>query len=314
MSKEIDKFKKACGALEKQADAIEQDYAAHGTNRKHHKDMLLESSKEIGRVVQTLKDAGKTGTQLKDFANESAMMPVMKTALNALGQLGKEESRLDRIMKDAAAVLKQMNALNAEIDKEVTARKKKKDRKVLAVDSKSLPEMEKLLGDFATRIVDFQASTIDLQKMEQWALEKDKKNFDTWCTQEIAKTKADRKTRDTAETDERMFDDRVIKREMGAIKKLVVDVKTACGQAEKHFKNRETTQADAELQKAWDYHAQIKKMYEPHARQLAKMNAYDRKGLEQSKEGKVMIASIEQMGAAVDALSKLIKKFSRATI
>ena len=59
--------------------------------------------------------------------------------------------------------------------------------------------------------------------------------------------------------------------------------------------------------------ADMKKAHAPYAREIAKTNAHDLKTMQGSKEGKYILTSVEQMGKAVDGLTKLIKKKAIAT-
>ncbi len=314
MAKELDKYKKDYAPLKKTADWCVSEYAVHTTNREHHKQMLLEASKETGRVAQQLKDNGATGTKLSDFANAKEMAPVMKAAMDAVGALGKEESRLKQILAKASDSVTSLEKLSKEISAEVADRKKKRDRKIAGVDSKSLPELEKLGGEVWSTRSQLVDDIINMQKIEKWSQAKVRADFDKWCAEEIGRTKSDRKTRDTKETDDQAFNVRIVQREMGKVKQIVDGVRSSCAAAEKHFKNREAAKADAELTKAWKLHAELKKIYEPYRRKLASLNTYDRRGMQESKDGKAVLDAIEQMEKAVDGLSKMIKKYSRATV
>ena len=314
MAKELERYKKEYAPLKKTADWCLSEYAAHTTNREHHKQMLLEASKETGRVAQQLKDGGATGTKLSDFANAKEMTSVMKAAMDAVGALGKEESRLKQILAKASDTIKSLEKLSKEISAEVADRKKKRDRKIAGVDSKSLPEMEKLGDEVWSKRSQLFDDIINMQKIEKWSQAKARADFDKWCAEEIAKTKSDRKARDTKETDDQAFNLRILQREMGKAKQIVDGVRSCCAAAEKHFKNREADKADAELNKAWKLHAELKKIYEPYRRKMASLNTYARRDMQQTKDGKTVLEAVDQMEKAVDGLSKMIKKYSRATV
>ncbi|MEX0969664.1 MAG: hypothetical protein WD046_04360 [Paracoccaceae bacterium] len=314
MAKEIDKFKKEIDPLMKGADKIVGDYARHQTNREHHKMMLLESAKEIGREVQKSKDNGVAGTELKDFLKEAGVLGVMKTVQNALGALNKEETLLHKMLGDGGKIVADLEKLGTKLDKEIDDRKKKKDRKLLAVDSKSLPDMEKLSAELWKNRQNLNDEVIMFEKSVPWAAKKERANFDKWVATEIGRTKSDRKGKDQSETDNRALDLRLVKKAVDLTKSNLNDGRTALAQAEKHFKNRELKEADQCIADAMKNLATIKKLHAPYAREVSKINSHDMKTMQGSKDGKYILTSVEQMGTVIEALTKLIKKTARASV
>ena len=314
MSKELDKFKKTYKPLGKQVEDTQQEYKKHCTNREHHKQMLLESAKQIGRDVQEAKNEGATGTSLKDFASDKRVLSTMKTAMTAMAALSKEDARLKNIMKSAAAVQKKVLDLEKNLSNEIKGRKKKKDRKVLARDSKSLPDMEKLLKEVVSSRQAVKDEVIDVEGHAKWTSAEEKKNFDNWVKQEIGRTKSDRKTRDNKETDTQAFNIRNVQKHAAQAKQLVTVARDKCAEAEKHFKNRKPVDADKCIENAHKALAALKKLHVPYQRGMKKMNKYDVMGMKQTKDGKFILGAIEFMENGIVGLTKLIKKTSRATM
>ncbi len=313
MSKELDKFKKTYKPLSKSADSLLADYKSHGTNLQHHRDMLFEAANEIGRVVQTLKDAGKTGTELKDFENEKEMSTVMKTVLDIFAALSKEETRFKTISKDAPKVTDGLKTLRAAIDAEVTSREKKANRKIAAVDSKSLPDMKKLSVEVAAKYQRMKDDVID--DIQDWSKDGMRKLFERTCKTEIAKSKADRNARDTGETDAQAFNIRQVKKHVAEFKSQVDAARDGCATAEKHFKNREVDEGDAAITAARTAYDSLGKILEPYRRRISGLNKYDLQIMKDNKDGKWVLENVEAMERAVEGVSKLIKKTSRmATI
>jgi len=314
MAKEIDKFKKDAAPLIKAVSKIQTDYKRHSTNAQHHRDMLWEAANEIGREVQKSKDNGVDGTALKDFLKEAGVLGVMKTVQASLGATGKEESNLTKIKSDSKSTLAETDNLLATINKEITDRKKKQDRKVLAVDSKSLPEMEKLVVTLQKARTDLSTDVIDDIDITEWSLAGIRKMFDKQVTSEVAKTKSDRKARDQGENDNRALDLRLVKKAYDNAVKGLNEARDSLMQAEKHFKNKELKEADGCISDAMQNLADMKKAHAPYAREIGKTNSHDLKTMQGSKDGKYILTSVEQMGKAIEGLSKLIKKTARASI
>ncbi|MEX0311861.1 MAG: hypothetical protein AB3N17_16620 [Tateyamaria sp.] len=314
MSKELQKFEKEFAPLEKLAKAIRLEFDKHSTNREHHKQMLVQSAEQIGRDVQKAKDAGAQGTELKHFMKDANVLSTMKTVMNALGQLGKEEQRLSKVEKDAVATKKKLDALQTTIEKEVATREKKKDRKVLAKDSKSLPDMVKLGKKVKSTGIDLDSDVTQIIKMEKWSAAKERKNFDGWAATEIGRTKSDRNTRDTDQTDEQAFNVRNVQKHVGQMKKLVEAAKASCTQAANHYKNKEAAPGGQAIEAAHKALGGLKKLHEPYKRRMDKMNKYDKMGMQQSKDGKFILGAIDAMEKSIDGVTQLLKKTSRLSM
>jgi len=314
MAKDIDKFNKEATPLIKTISKLGTDYTRQTTNAQHHRDMLWEAAAEIGREVQKCKDNGVVGTALKDFLKEPGVLAVMKEVQTMLGATGKEESVLTKIKADSDKTLTDIDKLREKLSKEIDDRKKKKDRKLLAVDSKSLPDMEKLLTSLNAARTNLFDNVITDIKGIKWSLAGVRKSFDNQVAKEIAKTKADRKAGDQAATDNRALDLRLVKKAYDTTVKNLTAARDSLAQAEKHFKNKELKEADSCISDAMKNLADMKKAHAPYAREIAKTNAHDLKTMQGSKDGKYILTSVEQMGKAVDGLTKLIKKTARASI
>lgn len=314
MAKEIDKFKKTYAPLDKNAKKVHNAYAGHTTNREHHKMMLLEGAKEVGRAAQKAKDAGTQGTELKDFAKDAGVLAAMKTAMGAVGALGKEETRLKGILKEGNATYSALGKLRDEIDTEIAARKKKANRKIASVDSKSLPDMEKLLAAVRKTAQYIDDHVLMMEKNPPWSAAMEKKHFDKWVKEEIGKTKTTRKDRDQGETDGQAFDLRNLKKHMNLMKGHTGSARDLCRAAEKSFKNRDVVPADKALTLANKELSSMKKIYAPYERGIAKRNKYQIMAMQQDKDGKYVLTSVDQMKKVIQGTSMLIKKTSRASI
>lgn len=314
MSKELEKFQKEMKPLESSALSLFSDYKQHCVGRSQHVGLLVEAAKEVGRVVQKLKDGGATGTTMKDFVGAKELNPTLVAARNALAALAKMEAVEKKMAVDAKASSIALLDLARRATAEVAAREKKKDRKILAVDSKSLPDMKKLALEaqkLGNKVKDDVAAMI---KQESFSAAGEQKRFDKMCDQEIAQTKAGRKARDTDEKDNRALDLRLVGSALNKTKSLVQDAKDNCARAEKHFKGKDLKEADAALSDAMKSLAALKKIYAPYERDFKKINSYDMKTMQGSSDGKKIISAVEFMKAATLGVSKLIKKTARATV
>ena len=312
MSKDLDRYKKQFAALSKTAAKAQLDFSKHCTNREHHKGILLEAAKQMGRDVQDAKDEGMSGKVAPDFIKHKGVANTMKTALVAIKASVKEEANMNAILKTAEGAIKDLKSLYDEVTEEVTARDKKANRKLLPISSSSLAEMKKLPAKIKSTYVDLDSETVSLQKMEKWSAARQKKDFENWTDAEIARTKSDRKERDTDETDAQGFDMRIVNKKVSETKKLVTLAKAQCDAALSAYKGGKPADGEKPLATAQQAHAALKKIHEPYARRLKKMNAHDRKGLGFTKDGKTLLASVELMEKSIAAVGTMVKKTARS--
>lgn len=314
MSKELDKFKKSAKPLLKNVGEIIDEFASHGTNREHHKQILLECAKEIGRRAAELKKAGQSGTTIDDFIKDGEIKQVAKTSNSAIDSLFKENDRLKKILAKAKDTNTKLSALKDEVKKEIASRKKKKDRKLLAVDSKSLPEMEALCATIVEKFQDVRDEVIMMAKNDAWTPRTETKNFDNWTKQEIAKSGAARENRDNVELGARGFDVRVIKNKAATCKKLFSVLKTACADGLKALKSGDSgglRKKDTEARKCL---SEMKKILKPYDAKFASMGQGAMAGLKQSKDGKLVLSAVEEMRKQTNEGETLIRKVARVTV
>lgn len=314
MSKELDKFKKDFAPLKKAAEKCQEDYKVHTTNREHHKQMMMESAKEIGRAVQEAKDGGATGDKLADFITDKNVKVVLKTVATADKALNKEEGKLKKILSTSGTTKKSLLDLKKKVEKEVAARKKKKTRKLLPKDSKSLAEMEKLpkeIGDHAQGLEDH---IIGMEAILKWAADKEYKGFEKIAAIEIKMTKDERKGRDTGETDNRAFDLRLVQKAHQTVKKMSEGAKKLCIDALKQTKAGDKAAAKTSLDKAYAALKQIEKAKAPYDRSFKTINPYDLKTMKQSADGKKIIAAYTDMGNMQKDAKKAVVGTARKSV
>ena len=314
MSKELEKFRKTAKPFLKAASDAVSGYGSHTTNREHHKQILLECAKEVGRRAAVLKKNGKSGTTMQDFMDDKEIQQIGKTSKNALDSLIKEESRLDKILKTARDANAGMASVRGDLEKEIAKRKKKKDRKVLAVDSKSLPDMEKLSSELLKNFQTLRDDILMMAKSDNWKAATESRNFDKWTKEEIAKTGAARETRDETELGARGFDVRVMKTKSAKCTALSKALKTACAEglkARQEGAGKDVTSKDATARKCLEEMAKILKPYDT---KMKSMGRGALAGMNQSKDGKLVLVSVEQMRTQIKEGTALIKKVSRVAV
>ena len=314
MSKQLEKFKKELLPLEKAAEKCQEEYKAHATNREHHKQMMMESAKEIGREVQTLKNNGATGDKLADFITAKELKPILKTVATANAALNKEEARLTQILASANSTQKGLDDLNKKVEKEIGSRQKKATRKVLPKTSKSLSEMEDLPAFIRQISQGLTDEIITMEKVLKWTADKEYKGFEKICDIEIKMIKADRKGRDTQEKDGRAFDLRLVGGAHNKIKLLADETKKLCVDALKQTKAGDKDAAKKALDEAYEKLKDIAKLKATYDRSFKGMKEHDLKSMKESSDGKKVLAAYISMGNLEKDAKKAVVGTARKSI
>lgn len=313
MSKEYEKFLKTYKPLGKSAKDVFSRYQSHCTNRSHLQAMLRETSKEVGRCVQAAKDNGVDGANIAAFVADKDVKSALSAGETFLTDLGREEATFKKIMGDVKTASTKLASLSSDMSKEIAKRKKKADRKVAARSSDSLPDMEKLLKDVNADIQDMKDNIIGMEGTPFTAKALSKK-YDDWISEEVKKTKADRKARDDRETDRQAFDMRQVKKHQGNFVKAVNGVKTQLAGAEKCYNAKDLAGAEKCFEGAQSLLKAMAKIYEPYAREMKKKSRGQVADMQRDKDGKAILAFIETMEKTLPAVQKLIKSRMRASI
>lgn len=148
MSKELDKYKKEFASIKK-------DVAAANTEINKNAQALGQTSQvrdqgclQLGLEIQRCKDDGMKGKTVYDFDSDKEVKACLASLNNFQKQIEKELIRITNLYnKDFADIKKRFAQLKADLKAECDKRDAKKNRKVLAVDSKSLPDLQKLLAE-----------------------------------------------------------------------------------------------------------------------------------------------------------------------
>jgi hypothetical protein len=191
------------------------------------------------------------------------------------------------------------------LDKEVTERTKKKDRKILAVDSKSLPDLEKLLKEAKAKWMDLRDHVID-----DAGFLITKGLFDGFVASAVKETKESRIKRDTeAEGDQalnmRVFNHRSAEA-IGAYKAIV----ESCSHAVtllRESKAEDAKNAVADAKKSLKTLLEVDKFYSDI---IKRKNKYDVEAMKQNKDGQTILKTLEIIAKNAQDATKLVKAAS----
>ncbi len=148
MAKELDKYKK-------EFDKIQKDVASANTEINKNAQALGQTVQvrdqgclQLGLEIQRCKDDGKQGKTVYDFDDDKDVKACLKSLNDFQKQIEKEITRITALYKkDFQDVKKRFAKLKVDLQAECDKRDAKKNRKVLPTDSKSLPDLQKLLAE-----------------------------------------------------------------------------------------------------------------------------------------------------------------------
>lgn len=148
MAKELDKFKKDFDKIKKDVASANSEINKNAQAMGQTCGVRNEGCLQLGIEIQRCKDDGKPGKTVYDFDSDPDVKACLKSVNDYQSQIEKEINRITALYnKDFADVKKRFAQLKANLNTECDKRDAKKNRKVAAVDSKSLPDLKKLLAE-----------------------------------------------------------------------------------------------------------------------------------------------------------------------
>ncbi len=295
MAKKLEACQAEFKKLQKDAEDAQHFETKYATFTEKSGALTAESVRQIGRRVQVLKDGGAKGTSLSDFANDGEV----KTCVKLVDDITVREAELLREYQGALGDYKKAfdgcAALRKELETEIATRKTKKVAFV-KIDSKSLPDLEKLL------------KTIDGEDLanDRWheTTQPDKpgrfrRQFDKEIVTELAKTKEAKASGEQAELDAQGLNERVLTGNFNKAQTLFTVVTTGCKATDEAVAAKDAAKARAALAKVMPAFKDLEAMATKYDRALAD----NKRELEDSKAKDKII----KMVTAISTMSKNAK-------
>ena len=302
MAKEYDKLKKEFSAIEKELGS------AVASDRKIRGDLAMasgirgEGCKQLGLEIQRCKDGGMTGKTVKEFESDKAVKAAMAEIERQHSQSVKHAKALAALHSGAVKKLEtKFHDFKKRLREEIDKRDAKKNRKVLAVDSKSLPDLKKLLAD-AQKFQDTKLEILTAVPVDTEAeLVRER---DAGIKKALTETKDVKLSRFQTEMMTQAFDERIMKGKIGKAKKLHDEVIAKCKAAAAAIKARK--QSDLMENKVFAAKAMkaLSEIVAPYKE--AKKDQWLKTKIAGSPKTKASIDGLEKLEAAArDALTKV---------
>lgn len=148
MAKELDKFKKEWAKVSKDIASANEEIKKNANAVAQASGVRNEGCLQLGLEIQRCKDNGMQGKTVYDFDSDNEVKACLKSINDYQAQLEKELKRMSGVVdKDFKKLKDSFWKLKSGLKEEIDKRDKKKNRKVAAVDSKSLPDLQKLYAE-----------------------------------------------------------------------------------------------------------------------------------------------------------------------
>lgn len=289
MAKELTKITKEFAALKKTAEQQQEDLGANQTNYRHHESMNYEASDEITRRVAALKKEGAQGTTLDDYRDDKEIKVILAEVENNKTQLAKLAAEMKTLHRESTATHEKLSELYEHVKEEIATRKKKKDRKFFAIDSASLPELEKLEKEVSTCATNLKDEVVGYLDKVDFIY--DPKKTDALMEKAVTDSPEVREERDEKALGNRALDLRVLGRNTKLVQKGREEVKKHLTAAVKAFKEGELEVARDEVANATKARGEVQDIAELYSKAIGGMRKHDIESLKQNKDGQNILAA-----------------------
>ena len=292
MAKELDKFKTEWKKVQKAVEASADEIRKNAQSLGQTTGVRNEGCLQLGLEIQRCKDEGMQGKSVDDFKSDPDVKSCLKSIEGFQAQIEKEINRITALhKKDFAASMKQYWDMRKRLKEEVDKRDKKKNRKVAAVDSKSLPDLQKMLKEVVkyedsgifSSIAFFQPETV---KAHQDELARKLKEA-------VTQAKDVKLSKFQLQMAQQGLDERVIKNRLAAAQKIYKTVVGHCMVAQEAIKARQNDHLMKNKALAAQEFKNLKTIVEPYL--LAQKDAWIRSKYKGNSKIEKSLAAFNKM-------------------
>jgi hypothetical protein len=291
VAKQLETARQDYAPLGKQADSLSDEVARIDNNADHLAKLAFEGFDEVGRRVQELKDKGQQGTKIDDFKGDRDIKNILAELEGHEKKSNEMRARRAKMLLEGQNLQKALRELSDRITEETDTRDKKKNRTFLPVDSKSLPDLIKL-----GKLVEEKWKYVRGELVPELKL--DFRITEGFFTKELARAVAATKQSRQADDQKAMLGQALnIRLLTGRVNKARTNFKeiTACCQrAVKALADGDADAAKQAVTQAQDEFKEIAAWPKTYQDALKDLNTYDRQAMEQTKDGKTILALIEK--------------------
>jgi hypothetical protein len=310
MAKEYENYKKSFDQIKKEILDIGAEIKKNANFVSQTSGIIKEGVKEIGLRVQELKDAGQTGTTIKDFENDATVKKMLSAIDGYMNGLEKELKRIAAVhngesKKTRAAFWDLKKDLAAEI-----AKRKKAVSTKLGTGNKSLPNMEVLLKEMDKYKDSAAFVAVDAFMPEEIA--DHRKELKRDIEDQIKATKEAKLSAEQKMLDEQALNLRNLVKNVAQAKTLCETVLKLCADAQKALEERNQKAlmtAKAEIPKPLKELGELAGIGE-----RALKDSWIKSKIETSKDKSKILAGIKSIADHKDKAAAAVKKIANARL
>jgi hypothetical protein len=291
MAKQLDVARKDYAPLGKLADSLGDEVARIGNNSEHLAKLAFEGFDEVGRRVQELKDKGQNGTKIDDFKGDRDIKNIL-AELEGYEKKGNEmRARRAKMLPEGQNLQKALRELGDRIQEDTDTRDKKKNRSFLPVDSKSLPDLIKL-GKLVEEKFTYVRDDIVTELKQDFRISEGL--FTKELARAVAATKQSRQADDQKAMLGQALNIRLLTGRVNTARANFKEITACCQRAVKALADGDADTAKKAVAQAQDKFKEIAAWHKTYQDALKDLNTYDRQAMEQTKDGKTILALIEK--------------------
>lgn len=236
MAKKYEEYKKEFAGIKKAVDNANEEIDKNARFVGQTSQIMQEGTKELGLRIQKLKDGGATGKKIDDFKGDAEVKVMVKSIDDFLKGMEKELKKIEALKKSSfVKTVNQFWDFKKNLKDEVDKRKKKKSG-ALKIDSKSLPDMEKMLKEVNKYTDSKQFSCLDVFVPE--SCDAHRKQVDKWIQNEISQSKDAKLSQFQQEMDSHGLTDKNLSKNLKLAQAAYKSILTECKNAQNAIEAR----------------------------------------------------------------------------
>lgn len=306
MAKKFEEFKKEYDGIKKAVTKANEEIEKNARVVGQTSPVIKEGTKELGLRIQKLKDGGATGKKIDDFKGDAEVKVMLKSIDDFMKGMEKELKNIDALKKNSfVKTTKQFWTFKKNLQDEIASRKKKKSG-LIKIDSKSLPDMEKMLKEVVKytdsgafmRIDGFTPETIGDHRRQ----------LDNWIKDEISQSKDAKLSQFQQEMDSHALTDKILNKNLKLAQSAYKSILTECKNAQDAIDSRQNKDLMTAKVNVVQYLKTLDSVITPYDR--ASKDQWIKSQIKQSKDKAKIEKSIKTMQAMFNNAKSEVKKIA----
>ena len=306
MAKKFEEFKKEFDGIKKAVAKGNEEIEKNARFVGQTSQVMQEGTKEVGLRIQKLKDGGATGKKIDDYKGDAEVKVMIKSIDDFLKGMEKELKNIEGLKKNSfVKTTKQFWTFKGNLQDEIASRKKKKSG-TIKIDSKSLPDMEKMFKEVNKYTDSGPFMCIDGFVPESIA--NHRKQVDKWIQDEINQSKEAKLSKFQQEMDSHGLTDKNMSKNLKLAQSAYKSIITECKNAQTAIEARKNKDLMTAKVNVVQYLKTLDSVITPYDR--ASKDPWIKSQIQQSKEKGKIEKSIKAMMTMFTSAKSEVKKIA----